>query len=394
LLETVAKSVGWLHGRCVSTAAIYAAIGKSRSDWAEHPAIHGLVDEVHGVLDRAGGATPLAAAGTELLTRIAHGDHPDNVARASALVRVVAELDKDEPDGIRFVRLEGDTPWLLRREDRELPLKVLGAAADELASREVLAGPAEAHRALEAIAAGTPLATLAADRLVRLAAAASRRASASSRLELYPRKMAGQRALELSAAILPGKITEPKLRELVEARYPDAAPLPLRPALDELVKTFYLDYLPEEAVYARTGSDPRARGQGADVPRAPRAARARGIRRACARRRARAGEAVRAGAAVGTVMAVGLLGQFVMWIVPETRLLRAWRLRRHLLVRLGLARFAFLHSCMARVRHVLRFDDAMQSSFRPTGSWDPGRYLASHAKFQFGGMRAVARKTG
>lgn len=165
----------------VTTAAIYAAIGKSRTAWAQHPAIRELIDEIHGVLDRAGGAMPLLAAGTELLTRIAHGNHPDNVGRACALARVVVELDKDEPDGIRFVRLEGDTPWLLRREDLELPLKQLGAA-DELASREVLAGPAEGHRALEAIVAQTPLAALAADRLVRFAAAASRRAAASSRL--------------------------------------------------------------------------------------------------------------------------------------------------------------------------------------------------------------------
>jgi hypothetical protein len=36
---------------------------------------------------------------------------------ACALARVFVELDKGGPDGIRFVRLEGDKPWLLRRED-------------------------------------------------------------------------------------------------------------------------------------------------------------------------------------------------------------------------------------------------------------------------------------
>jgi hypothetical protein len=200
---------------------------------------------------------PLVAAGTELLTRIAHGDAPDNLVRAGALVRVVVELDKDDPDGIRLVRLEGDALWVLRREELKAPLELLGAAADELASRTVLAGPAEAHRVLEAIVDRTPLATLAADRLVRLAAAASRDACASSRLELYPREMAGRRALELSAAIVPGRITEPKLRELVAARYPDAAPLPPRPELDDLVQGFGLNYVPTEAVYARPGSDTR-----------------------------------------------------------------------------------------------------------------------------------------
>jgi hypothetical protein len=84
--------------------------------------------------------------GTELLTRIAHGDDPDNPVRASALFRVVVELDKDDLDGIRLVRLEGDALWVLRREDLEAPLEQLNGAADQLASRNVLAGPAEAHR--------------------------------------------------------------------------------------------------------------------------------------------------------------------------------------------------------------------------------------------------------
>ncbi len=241
----------------VTTAAIYIAIGKSRTAWAEHPAIGGLVAEVRGVLDRAGGAMPLAAAGTELLTRIAHGDDSAATDRACALVRVVAELDKDEPDGIRFVRLEDGAPWLLRRQELEGPLEQLGKTADELASREILAGPAEAERALAAVVVDTPLAQLGPDRLVRLAGAASRNAAASSRLELYPRGMEGRRALELSAAIVPGRITEPKLRELVAARYPDAAALPPRPALDDLVASFGLQYVSAEAIYARPGNDGR-----------------------------------------------------------------------------------------------------------------------------------------
>ena len=241
----------------VTTAAIYIAIGKSRTAWAAHPAIDDLIEEVHGVLDRAGGAMPLDAAGTELLTQIAHAEGDDPARAACALVRVVAELDKDQPDGIRFVRLAGDAPWLVRREDLEGPLKQLGAIADELAAREILAGPAEAQRALADIVARTPLAELAADRLVRLAAAASQHAAASSRLELYPRGMAAQRALELSAAIIPGRITEDKLRELVTARYPAAAPLPARPALDDLATGLELHYVQADAIYARVGAEGR-----------------------------------------------------------------------------------------------------------------------------------------
>ncbi len=241
----------------VTTARIYNAIGESRADWAAHPAIDELKQEVRGALDRAGGAVSLGAAGAELLTRIAHGEDPGEARRACALVRVVAELDKDDPGGIRFVRLAGGAPWLLRREDLEAPLEQLGAAADELAAREPLAGPAEAHRVLAAIAEKTPLAQLGPDRLVRLAAEASRGAAASSRLELYPRGMDGRRALALSAAILPGQLAEDRLREMVVARYPDAAALPPRPALDALVEEIGLRYVPAAAAYARPGNEAR-----------------------------------------------------------------------------------------------------------------------------------------
>jgi hypothetical protein len=120
-------------------------------------------------------------------------------------------------------------------------------------------GPAETHRVLSDLVTDTPLAELPADRLVRLAAEASRTAAASLRLELYPRGMDGRRALELSAAVLLGKVSEERLRELVTARYPDAAPLPPRPGLDDLVKDVTgLHYVYADAVYARPGDEGRS----------------------------------------------------------------------------------------------------------------------------------------
>lgn len=241
----------------VTTAAIYIAVAKSRTEWAAHPAIAELVAEVRGVLERADGALPLHIAGTELLTRIAHQDSTEEHRFACALIRVVVELEKDAPDGIRYVRLRDGNPWLLRTEGLEAPLQSLGEIADELAARDVLAGPAEAHRALSAVVASTPLAMLLPDRLVRLAAAAGRNAAASSRLELYPRGMDARRALELSAAILPAQVSESKLRELVGARYSAAQALPPRPTLDEVVEAIGFRYVATEGVYARPGSEGR-----------------------------------------------------------------------------------------------------------------------------------------
>ncbi len=242
----------------LTTAAVYIALGKSRDEWTRHPALPTLVQLVHGQLDQAGGALPLARAGAELLSALPHGTEPDVALRAAALVRLVAEIEKDDPGGLRFVRLEGDSPWILRSEDIEQVVRRLGAVADELASRPVLAGPAEAARALAEVVQGSPLASLGSDRLVRLAAAASKRAAASARLELYPRGMDPRRALELSAAVLTSPIREDELRQRVLARYPDAAELPPRPQLDELVAAFNLTYQPGEAAYARPGDEGRS----------------------------------------------------------------------------------------------------------------------------------------
>ncbi len=239
----------------LTTAAVYIALGKARDEWQKHPAITALVAVVHGVVDQAGGALPLARAGAELLASIPHGGEPDAEIRAAALVRLVAEIERDDDAGLRFVRLDGGVPWILRSEDIEQGVRRLGAAADELATRDVLAGPAEAARVLAEAAHGTALAALSADRLVRLAAAASKRAAASARLELYPRGLEPKRALELSASVLTSPLSEDELRRRVLARYPDAAPLPARPALDELAGAFGLTYVADARAYVRPGED-------------------------------------------------------------------------------------------------------------------------------------------
>jgi len=79
---------------------------------------------------------------------------------------------------------------------------------------------------------------LAANRLLQLAAATSRNAALSSRLELYPRGMAAGRALKLALGALSGakELTPEQVRERVAGRYPEAEPLPDRPDLDALLE--------------------------------------------------------------------------------------------------------------------------------------------------------------
>ena len=74
-------------------------------------------------------------------------------------------------------------------------------------------------------------------RLVRLAAAASAGAAVSGRLELYPRGLPAARALTLArgALLALGHATPDAIARRVASRFPDAEPVPRRPALDALL---------------------------------------------------------------------------------------------------------------------------------------------------------------
>ncbi|MHA7839590.1 MAG: BREX system serine/threonine kinase PglW, partial [bacterium] len=95
--------------------------------------------------------------------------------------------------------------------------------------------------ALEALQALPPppgAAPLPATRLRQLAAATARKASLSSRLELYPRRMSAARAIKLSLGALAGArvLAAEQIRDRVLSRYPEAEPLPDRPELDRLLE--------------------------------------------------------------------------------------------------------------------------------------------------------------
>ena len=242
------------HG--VSRPNVYIALAGCREAWQKHAAMAELVELVRAIAEQAGGGLPLSRAGEELLARMPHdrtaGDAL-NVARAAALVRVVCEVEREAPAGLRLLRLRDDAPWMVASEAHGAAIAGLGAAADELAARSVVASPGEAARALAEVVQRTPLEGLPAERLVDLAAAASVRAARSTRLELYPRGMPAERALELSAAVLGGGITPEELVQRVSARYPDASPLPDRPALDRLLEPHGLRWVPGVNRYERPG---------------------------------------------------------------------------------------------------------------------------------------------
>jgi hypothetical protein len=130
-------------------------------------------------------------------------------------------------------------------------------SADELAARPSVPGPGEVARAFGDAVVDTPLSALPPERLADLAAAASENAARSARMEIYPRGMAAERALELSASQLKSGLTAAEIKRRVRLRYPDAAPLPDRPDLDALLKTHGLVFDESIGSYARPGESER-----------------------------------------------------------------------------------------------------------------------------------------
>jgi hypothetical protein len=90
-----------------------------------------------------------------------------------------------------------------------------------------------------------------------LAAAASRRAAVSTRLEIYPRDLAPARALELSTAVLVSGLGPEEIQKRVAARYPDAQPLPERPDLDTLLGLHGLLWNAPSGQFLRAGEGQR-----------------------------------------------------------------------------------------------------------------------------------------
>ena len=218
--------------------------------WAESEVAQALVDTLRPLLvEPAMALTDLGRALAE--ARCPGAPTVEDLALAQALVRVALEL---RPQPIAAWRRLDSGPWLARDAEALDALPALAAAADTLAATEPLPSTETVRQALADAVDGTPLAALAPDQRVALAARASRTAAASARLELYPRGMDAERALTLSlSALAGGGLTTEVLRRRVAARYPEARPLPDPPELDRLLARHGLVFAPDLGEYLRPG---------------------------------------------------------------------------------------------------------------------------------------------
>ncbi|WP_244871087.1 BREX system serine/threonine kinase PglW [Catellatospora sp. IY07-71] len=221
--------------------------------WLDNAALAQVRDEVVALLDTRGAVM----SGDELAEALiaARGSFttgPGRLPQAIGLVRaaVEAELARggDARVAIRrfrkgtdtvLVGLEPDDPASLVTAANLLDHAVeLGQRAGKVAAEDPLLPRQRAIDELRAVAVPDGMPALSDQRLLQLAAVASNGAAAvSAQGLLYPSGMSAERALRLSASAITGqRLSEDALRDRVQARFPQAQPLPGRPALERLVQ--------------------------------------------------------------------------------------------------------------------------------------------------------------
>jgi serine/threonine protein kinase len=210
-----------------------------------------LRDDVAGLVEKHGGVLTRGELVTALLrARGSAAADGEREAHAAAVAYAAIEVEASR-EGARYIlyRGSGDRVFLLATAAlgeafggtpaaRARYAEELGKKADELAGADPLLLPERALEALAEVAPPEGERALPADRLLRLAVSASAGAALSSRMELYPRGMPAARALRLGAGSLlgPKKLTPDMVQARIASRYPAAAPLPGRPALDGMLE--------------------------------------------------------------------------------------------------------------------------------------------------------------
>ena len=236
----------------VNPATISHAIASARQRWLKTPAMTGLREDMAALLETQGGVmTTTELAEALLASRGSVQGEPVRTRQALAVVRAGVETERDRAAARWIVRrlapygriliardelAEDGTPSIDGERLADYA-EALGRRADELAAEDPLRPPGRVLESLQSIEPPSGVARPATSRLLQLAAVTSRGAALSSRLELYPRGMPAARALKLGLGALAGakELSPDQVRERVAGRYPEAEPLPGRPALDALL---------------------------------------------------------------------------------------------------------------------------------------------------------------
>jgi serine/threonine protein kinase len=223
----------------VTRARVSQLVARARGRWAKDPAITRVRADVAATIDASGGVMTVAELAQALLARrgsVQNEPHRSVYALAVARAALEAEREAAEP---RFRERRAGDALLVAASDELADYALdLGEVADRLAAMDPLPAPARVLSELQEIEVFSGAPVLPPARLVTLAAAVSRTAAVSPRLEIYPHGMAAGRAVALALGTLAGvdALTPAQVQERVAGRYPEAERLPARPALDALLK--------------------------------------------------------------------------------------------------------------------------------------------------------------
>ena len=245
--SAVARALG------ATPVAVSQALARARRRWSRLPALTRLRHDIVEMLDAHDNVMTMHELADGILTsRGSVQEHPLRSSLAVACVRAAVEVEHHLAAPHWIVRrVAAPAVALLARdavEDDGIPrldghrladyAVHLGRAADNLAAADPLPSPARVIEALQGVDVPASVTKPAPNRLLALATAVSGCAALSSRLELYPRGMAAERALKLALGALAGArtFTPDEVRRRIAGRYPEAAPLPDRPALDALLR--------------------------------------------------------------------------------------------------------------------------------------------------------------
>jgi len=217
----------------------YDAIRSAVNRWRKMPMITRVRDTVLNMLESVGGVTTVGILSGAILTVCGSVEkEPLRSQFSAAVIRAAVEVEKGNRES-RFIYRRNNSHVIIALND-ELAgyADELGHVADRLAKRDPLASPSkviEAFRSVHFPPGNMPLSDTA---LIKLGAGVSDHAAVSSRMEIYPKKMSGTRALRLAQGALYSTrpLTAEDIQDRVSGRYPEAENLPGRPELDELLR--------------------------------------------------------------------------------------------------------------------------------------------------------------
>jgi hypothetical protein len=231
-------------------------ITKLQGRLGKQPAIDRVRNDLAAVLEASGAVMTLDEAAAALVAaRGSSAEGDEAVRRARAIVRAASEVQRAAADEARFTIVRSGDRILLSLTGGPAAsdwAAKLGPPADELAEADPLLPPASVAARLRATAPPPDGLRIDDTRLIRLAAAASRKAAVSSKQELYPAacRPRGPSASP-SALISRQAITPDEIREVIRSRYPEACPLPDQAALGLLLTEAgcEFDWLPDQGCF-------------------------------------------------------------------------------------------------------------------------------------------------